>query len=71
MARSLLELGSEDVPHHGWSRGEEGRRAQGWMAGAGTWMPWLQSEQGLLAAAPRKRRKGRAAAGEGSRLGGR
>jgi hypothetical protein len=27
--------------------------------GAGTWTPWLQSEQGLLAAAPGKRRKGR------------
>jgi hypothetical protein len=30
----LLELGSEGVPHHGWNRGEDGRRAQGWMAGA-------------------------------------
>jgi hypothetical protein len=38
---------------------------------AETWTPWLQSEQGILAAAPGKRRKGRAAAGEGSRLGGR
>uniref|UniRef100_A0A804LTS0 Uncharacterized protein n=1 Tax=Zea mays TaxID=4577 RepID=A0A804LTS0_MAIZE len=30
----LLELGSEGVPHHGWNRGEDGCRAQGWMAGA-------------------------------------
>jgi hypothetical protein len=30
----LLELGSEGVPHHGWNKGEDGRRAQGWMAGA-------------------------------------
>jgi hypothetical protein len=28
--------------------------------GAGTWTPWLQSEQGLLAAASGTRRKGRA-----------
>jgi hypothetical protein len=39
--------------------------------GAGTWTPWLQSEQGLLAAALGKKRKGRAAAGEGGWLGGR
>jgi hypothetical protein len=32
---------------------------------AKTWTSWLQSEQGLLAAALGKRRKGRAAAGEG------
>jgi hypothetical protein len=39
--------------------------------GAGTWTPWLQSEQGLLAAALGIKRKGRAAVGEGGWLGGR
>uniref|UniRef100_A0A804R0B7 Uncharacterized protein n=1 Tax=Zea mays TaxID=4577 RepID=A0A804R0B7_MAIZE len=33
----LLELRSEGVPHHGWNRGEDGHRAQGWMAGALVW----------------------------------
>jgi hypothetical protein len=53
-----------------WGRWSSGA-AQGccfWIEelGAGTWTSWLQSEQGFLAVAPGKRRKGRA--GEGAEL---